>query len=182
MILFNSKLRINYFVYALLVFVGYSCSSVPSKPFPTLQTVPYLDLDRYLGKWYEIARYPHSFEEGCFGSTAFYEKLDDGKISVVNQCNMNSTSGELNEAIGEATVVDKKSNAKLEVQFFWPFKGDYWVIDLDQDYQYAIVSEPNRQFLWILSRSPKMDEIKLNKLKSKIQEMGFDLKYLSITP
>lgn len=148
---------------------------------PALQTVPYVDLDRYLGKWYEIARYPHSFEEGCFRPTAFYEKLEDGNIKVVNRCNMNSLSGELNEAIGIAEIVDNKSNAKLEVQFFWPFTGNYWIIDLDQNYQYSIVSEPNRQYLWILSRSPKMEESLLNELKSKLTNLGFDLTYLSLS-
>lgn len=165
-----------------MVFAGFGCSSVPSKPMPTLQTFPYVDLDRYFGKWYEIARYPHSFEEGCFGPTAFYEKLKDGKIKVTNQCHRNSPTGELNETIGIATIVDDKSNAKIEVQFFWPFTGSYWIIDLDKNYQYAIVSEPNRQYLWILSRSPKMEEALFNKLKSKLTNLGFDLTYLSVSP
>ncbi len=169
-------------LYLVFALAGYSCSSVPPTPIPALQTVSYVDLDRYLGKWYEIARYPHSFEEGCFGSTAFYEKMEDGKIKVINRCYMNSLSGELNEAIGKASIVDKNSNAKLEVQFFWPFKGNYWIIDLDKNYQYAIVSEPNRQYLWILSRSPKMEESLLNKLKTKIKNLEFELKYLSLAP
>jgi len=89
--------------------------------------------------------------------------------------------GELNEAIGIASIVDKKTNAKLEVQFFWPFKGDYWIIDLDQDYKYSVVSEPDRQYLWILSRSPNMDNQTLETLKAKIREKGFDLGYLKET-
>ena len=80
-----------------------------------------------------------------------------------------------------ASIVDKRTNAKLKVQFFWPFKGDYWIIDLDKDYQYAVVSEPARQYLWILSRSPKMDNQTLEKLKNKIREKGFNLSYLKKT-
>jgi apolipoprotein D and lipocalin family protein len=185
---FNKKIRLpksilnaSFVLYLIFTFTGLGCSSVPSKSIPVLQTVSYVDLDRYLGKWYEIARYPHSFEEGCFGPTAFYEKLANEKIRVTNQCRQNSPTGELNEAIGMAEIIDDKSNAKLEVQFFWPFTGNYWIIDLDENYQYAIVSEPNRQYLWILSRLPKMEEALLNKLKRKLTNLGFDLTYLSLS-
>jgi len=167
--------------FVLLIFFASSCSSVPRKSSPELQVVPYVDVERYLGKWYEIARYPHSFQEGCFGSTAFYEKIQGGGIKVINQCRKGSPDGELDEAIGKATIVDNDTNAKLKVQFFWPFKGNYWIIDLDKDYQYAIVSEPNRQYLWILSRSKKMEPQTLEMLKEKIKGKGFDLTYLEIT-
>ena len=124
------------------------CARVPSKTSPPLETVPYVDIERYLGKWYEIARYPNSFEEGCFGATAFYEKTQErGRIKVTNRCRKGGLQGELMEAMGQATIEDNPTNAKLKVQFFWPFKGNYWIIDLDQDYQYAIVSEPNRQYI-----------------------------------
>ena len=94
---------------------------------------------------------------------------------------MYASDGELNEAIGIASIVDKRTNAKLKVQFFWPFKGDYWIIDLDKNYQYAVVSEPARQYLWILSRSPNIDHQTLEKLKNKIRDRGFDLSYLKKT-
>ena len=157
------------------------CASVPKKSSPELKVVPYVDLFRYMGKWYEIALYPNWFEEGCFRSTAFYEKLKDGKIKVTNQCRMDGPSGKLNEAIGIAKIVDSKTNAKLKVQFFWPFKGDYWIIDLDKDYQHAVISEPDRQYLWILSRSPTMNAKTLETLKTKILDKGFDLNYLEKT-
>lgn len=157
------------------------CASVPKKTSPELKVVPYVDIDRYLGKWYEIALYPNWFEEGCFRSTALYEKLENGQIKVTNQCRMHGANGDLNEAIGIADIADSKTNAKLKVQFFWPFKGDYWIIDLDKAYQYAIVSEPNRQYLWILSRSPKVDNQTLDTLKEKIRKKGFDLSYLIMT-
>ena len=94
---------------------------------------------------------------------------------------MYSQDGELNEAVGRAFITDKDSNAKLQGQFFWPFKGDYWIIELDSDYQYAVVSEPDRQYLWILSRTPYMDSKTLLLLKEKIKEKGFDLNYLELT-
>ena len=165
-----------------VILLANGCSSIPNKSFPELKVVPYVDIERYLGKWYEIALYPNWFEKGCFRSTAFYEKLENGQIKVTNQCRMHGTEGELNEAIGIASIADTKTNAKLKVQFFWPFKGDYWIIGLDEDYQYAIVSEPDRQYLWILSRSPTMDTQTLEWLKAKIREKGFDLNYLINTP
>ena len=169
------------FVMALFITIS-SCSTVPKSPFPELQTVAFVDMDRYLGKWYEIARYPHSFEEGCYGATAFYKKKKDGTIQVINQCRLGSMQGKLKEAIGEATVGDIETNSKLKVQFFWPFKGDYWIIHLDKDYQNAIVSEPNRQFLWILSRSPEMNSQTLETLKGVLLKKGFNLDYLQMTP
>jgi len=170
------------FCFLVAIYLGFGgCASVPKNSSPELKVVPYVDLDRYLGKWYEIALYPNWFEEGCFRSTAFYEKLEDQKIKVTNQCRMHGPNGKLNEAVGIATIADSKTNAKLKVQFFWPFKGDYWIIDLDQDYRFAIVSEPDRQYLWILSRSPKIDDQTLKTLKEKISKKGFDLTYLKKT-
>jgi apolipoprotein D and lipocalin family protein len=181
----NAYIKYNSGVYVscllIVCFLVNGCSSVPTKSSPELQVVPHVDIERYMGKWYEIALYPNWFEKGCFRSTAFYEKLEDGQIKVTNQCRMNGPDGELNEAIGKATIADSKTNAKLKVQFFWPFKGDYWIIDLDRDYQYAIVSEPNRQYLWILSRSPNMDVQTLESLNEKIRSKGFDLTYLKQT-
>ncbi len=95
--------------------------------------VSYVDIERYLGKCYEIALYPNWFEKGCFGSTAYYEKLESGHIKVTSQCRMLGPDGELNEAIGIATIADGNTNAKLKVQLFWPLKGDYWVIYLDNE-------------------------------------------------
>ena len=180
---FNFKFYPFFFILSLLItfLVISGCQGIPNKTSPELQVVPHVDIKRYLGKWYEIALYPNWFEEGCFRSTAFYEKLVDGQIKVTNRCRMYGPDGELNEAIGKASIVDNKSNAKLKVQFFWPFKGDYWIIDLDQEYQYSVVSEPNRQYLWILSRSPNMDKQTLKKLKDKISKKGFDLSYLKNT-
>ena len=180
---FNFKFYYLFYIFsfAIVFLVIGGCQNIPKKTSPELRVVPQVDIERYLGKWYEIALYPNWFERGCYRSTAFYEKLDDGQIKVTNRCRMYRPDGELNEAIGIASIVDKKTNAKLEVQFFWPFKGDYWIIDLDQDYKYSVVSEPGRQYLWILSRSPNMDNQTLETLKAKIREKGFDLGYLKET-
>ena len=180
---FNFKFYYLFYIFSFAIvflMIG-GCQNIPKKTSPELRVVPQVDIERYLGKWYEIALYPNWFERGCYRSTAFYEKLDDGQIKVVNRCRMYGSDGELNEAIGKAKIIDKRTNAKLKVQFFWPFKGDYWIIDLDKDYQYAVVSEPARQYLWILSRSPKMDNQTLEKLKNKIREKGFNLSYLKKT-
>jgi apolipoprotein D and lipocalin family protein len=173
------------YISIVILFAGLalaSCSSVPVRKDPPLQVVSHVDKKKYLGKWYEIARYPHSFEEGCYAVTANYTLQDDGSIEVINRCRQGGLDGELDEAIGTANFVDTQTNAKLEVTFFWPFYGDYWIIDLDENYQYAVVSEPDRQYLWILSRTPTMDESLYEQLTAKLKNNGFDLSFLTKTP
>ena len=111
------------FTLFLVVFFASGCASVPKKASPELKVVSYVDIERYMGKWYEIALYPNWFEKGCFRSTAFYEQLKDGQIKVTNQCRMNGPEGDVKEAIGIATIPNRKTNAKLRVQFFGPLKG-----------------------------------------------------------
>jgi apolipoprotein D and lipocalin family protein len=139
----------------------------------SLQTVPTLDLNRYAGKWYEIARYPNRFEKKCSSDiTAQYSLLPDGKIKVVNSCRQ--ADGKQRVSTGMAKVVDKRSNAKLKVTFFWPFYGNYWVIDLDPEYRYAVVSEPRRKYLWILSRTPEMEPDSFHHIMTRLRAMEFD--------
>jgi apolipoprotein D and lipocalin family protein len=160
-----------------------SVSKESDKPTPEeLQVVPFVDLSKYLGTWYEIARYPHSFQENCFASQANYTMLADGIIRVVNRCRLGGFDGELNEAEGKAWIVDKATNAKLKVQFFWPFSGHYWVIILDPEYQYAVVGHPSFDYLWILNRSQKMDPQLYKKLLQKIEQRGYDTTKLIATP
>ena len=138
-----------------------------------LQTVSSVDLKRYVGVWYEIARYPNRFEKKCAAAvTATYELRDDGKISVLNQCI--EANGKTRRAKGKAKVVDPKTNAKLKVTFFWPFYGDYWIIDLDPDYRYAVIGEPNRKYLWILSRTPEMDPATYAAILERLAVKGYD--------
>lgn len=142
--------------------------------YPPLDVVANVDLDRYAGKWYEIARYPNSFERGCVGVTADYTPQDDGRIDVVNTCFDATLDGPVSSIRGTARVVDTTSNAKLKVTFFWPFEGDYWIIDLDEEYRYAVVGDPGRTFLWILSRTPQMDEDTYAGLIDSLPAFGYD--------
>jgi apolipoprotein D and lipocalin family protein len=139
---------------------------------PPLQTVAHVDLNRYLGLWYEIGRYPNSFQKGCLGSTAMYTARPDGKIDVLNSCR-DEQDGSLREANGRAWVVDNTSNARLKVSFFWPFRGDYWIIDLGREYEYAVVGTPNRRYLWILSRTPEMHHDILEIILQNVEKQGF---------
>ncbi len=140
-------------VAAFLTLLSSCVFSQHGNELPPLQTVSHVDLHRYVGLWYEIDRYPNSFQKGCQGSTAMYTVRPDGKIDVINSCR-DEQDGRLREAKGRAWVVDKTSNARLKVSFFWPFLGDYWIIDLGLEYEYAVVGTPNRQYLWILNPHP----------------------------
>jgi len=145
-----------------------------------LPTVSCVDLNRYIGRWYEIASYPNRFEEKCASDiTADYALLADGKIQVVNTCRQ--SSGKLRQSRGYAKIADSSSNAKLKVTFFWPFFGNYWIVDLDPDYRYAVVSEPRRKYLWILSRTPRLAPDQHQRLLDRIRQLGFDPSRL-ITP
>ena len=162
---------------ALIALVAAGCAGSP-EPLPVVERV---ELDRYLGTWYEIARYPAPFQEGCTATTATYSLRDDGDIRVMNRCHVGSPSGELREAEGRARVVDQDSGAKLEVTFFWPFWGDYWVLALDGDYRWSLVGEPRRRYLWILSRTPVMAQATYEAILEKLPELGYDPQNLIVT-
>ena len=147
----------------------------------TLQTVPHVDLNKYSGKWYEIASYPQRFQRNCHCTTAEYSFSEKRYVIVENRCNKGSVNGKQSYIKGKAFVDKNSGNAKLKVQFFWPFKGKYWIIDLADDYSYAVVSHPNRKYLWILSRTPKMNESVYGQILSRLKEKGFDLSKLQIT-
>lgn len=156
----------------------FSCSSQQKQAGPALETVPSVDLSRYTGAWYEIGRYPHRFQEGCVGSRATYTAREDGKISVLNECYEGSFTGRLRNAKATAKVVDTKTNAKLKVTFFWPFSGDYWIIDLGKEYEYAVVGHPSRNYLWILSRTKTMDEKLYQEILGRLTAQGYDTEKL----
>lgn len=163
----------NLLKYLLVILIGillYSCGG----NYPPLETVESVDIQKYLGKWYEIALLPNSFEEGCHCTTAEYSLLDSETIRVVNTCNEDSADGEVDQANGKAFIVEGSYNSKLKVQFFWPFKGDYWILELDKDYKNVLVGSPSREYLWILSRSPQLDNEIIDMLKSKAEQKGFD--------
>lgn len=160
----------------LLLSWGCSMSSEP------LQTVEYVDLDRYAGTWYEIARYPASFQEGCVAVTAEYAKRDDGRIDVVNRCLDGSLEGPERSVEGVARLADTETNARLKVTFFWPFEGDYYIIDLDDQYQWAVVGEPKRKYLWILSRTPTMPPALYDSIVARLPARNYDPARLQLTP
>ncbi len=147
----------------------------------TLQTVTYVDLNKYSGKWYEIASYPQRFQKGCHCTTAEYTFSAKGYVIVENRCNRDSVNGKLSYIKGKAFVENNSGNAKLKVQFFWPFKGKYWIIDLASDYSYAVVSHPNKKYLWILSRTSKMDNTVYQQIISRLKSKGFDLSKIKKT-
>lgn len=152
-----------------------------------LKTIPALDVPRYMGTWFEIAKFPNWFQKKCTGSTkAEYSLINNGRLQVINRCRIES--GEMIEAIGVAKQIGPSSSPKLEVRFapewlsFLPFVwGDYWVIDIDDNYQLVAVSEPKKEYLWILARTPKVEPGRYNKLLTRLQQKGFDIGKLEIT-
>jgi len=152
-----------------------------------LTAIPALDVARYMGTWYEIAKYPNRFQKKCTaGTKADYSLGMDGRVTVRNQCRV--ADGGLSEVIGEAKQIGSSTSPKLQVRFApaWlsllPFVwADYWVIAIDDDYQLAAVSEPQKEYLWILSRTPKVDPVRYNRLLNQLQEKNFDLQKLETT-
>ena len=153
-------------------------SNAQSQP---VKTVPSVDVNKYAGKWYEIASFPQRFQKGCHCTTAEYTMTDKGYLIVENRCNRGSVHGKQSYIKGKAFVQKGSGNAKLKVQFFFPFRGKYWIIDLADDYSYAVVSHPNKKYLWILSRTPKMDDAVYQKIIARLKEKGFDLTKLQKT-
>ena len=166
-------------VFIVLTVTG--CRNMSKQASNPLSVVPYVDLNRYTGIWYEIARYPNSFQEGCVGSRATYALSDDGKLSVLNECYDKSLNGKIRSAKGKAWVVDKETNAKLRVSFFWPFAGDYWIIDLGNNYEYAVIGHPKRKYLWILSRTREMEGDVYEAILSRLREKQYDTSRLMKT-
>lgn len=169
-------------VVAALALAGCQSPPVNRSPAIALTTVSAVDLQRYTGRWFELARLPNSFEENCVGVTATYTKNPDGTIRVLNRCLLGSLEGKESLADGTARVVDPATNAKLAVTFFWPFEGDYWVIALDADYKWAIVGEPSGRYLWILSRTPQVSDQQKAEFVSRLEAFGYNTKAVYWTP
>ena len=155
-----------------------------AEPLPPLAPVAALDVPRYMGDWYEIAKYPNSFQRKCAGFTkASYKLLDGGRVQVTNSCRQNDGATEV--ATGLARQLGASDSPRLEVRFapawlsFLPFVwGDYWVIDLDNEYQLAAVSEPKREYLWILSRTPSMGRALFERLRDDASDRGYPMEKL----
>ncbi len=160
---------------ALLLLLGVLVVSVPlaAQSTPALTTVPRVDLNRYMGRWFEVAKYPTRFERECDRDVmATYTRLENGEIEIYNQCIRENGRAKITK--GHGRVADTSTNAKLRVTFFWPFTGDYWIIDLDPQYRWAVVGEPHRKYLWILSRVPHMDPATMADIKSRLPAKGYD--------
>jgi len=144
-----------------------------------VQSVPRVDLARYVGKWYEIAAFPMFFQRRCVGdTTAEYSIRPDGDIAVVNRCR---TEDGFDEAVGKAWTVAGEGGSRLKVSFFWPFRADYWIVGLDEDYRWAVVGNPNRKYLWVLSRTPRLSGEQLDAALRAAAGQGYDLDQLKYT-
>ncbi len=159
---------------AIIMFIALSMLPAGKTKAQPLETVPYVDLSRYAGTWYEIASYPQRFQRGCHCTTATYTLSVKGYVVVENRCRRDSTSGPVSFIRGKAFVEKNSGNARLKVQFFWPFRGRYWIIDLAPDYSYAVVGHPGREYLWILSRTPAMDPAVYARVVERIRQQGYD--------
>ena len=156
------------------------CACPPSAKY-TGQTVASVDLNRYMGIWYAIASLPAWFQKDCQCVTAEYS-LQKEHVKVVNSCRKGASEGPLRVSTAKAFVVPNTGNAQLKVQFFWPFKGDYWIIALDDEYRYAVVGHPCRKYLWILSRTPRMDEKTYAMLVETARSKGYNVEKLERIP
>jgi apolipoprotein D and lipocalin family protein len=165
----------------MLALIGCTTTTTARLHLPELRTVPQVDLNRYVGTWYDIASFPQSFQRGCTGSTATYTIRKDGEIDVLNRCRKGSLDGKEETAMGRARVVDRVTNAKLKVSFFRPFWGDYWIVDLGSNYEFAVVGHPGRDYLWILSRTPTMDPEVYKGIVGRLKEQGYEVERLNRT-
>jgi len=154
-------------IMSLLLFLG-------CKNYKPLETVASVDVEKYMGKWYEISTIPQRFQKGCHCTTAEYSLTEKGYVKVKNSCKKDSVDGPLSQIEGKAFIVKNSNNSKLQVQFFWPMKAKYWIIDLAPDYSYAVVGHPNRKYLWILSRTPQMDESIYQQIINNLKEKDYN--------
>lgn len=172
--------RLLKFIAMMLVITStFSCATNwSSKMKPHIQAV---DLERYIGTWYEIARYPHRFERDLVGVTATYTMLPNGRIKVENKGYKKSLEGEPSNAIGKAKPAGDPAIGHLKVSFFWIFYADYYILALDhENYQWALVGSSSPNFLWILGRTPQMEQAMLDKLIRRAAELGYDISKLEM--
>ena len=164
-----------------MVLLSFCCTKTQSKMIDKT-TVKELDIKHYMGKWYEIARFPHSFEKNLVGVTATYSQRDDGKLRVLNEGYKKTLAGKQSQAEGKAKIPDKNKPGKLKVSFFLNFYADYYVLELDENYQYAMIGSSSDKYFWILSRTPQMDSQTYEMLLEKARQRGYNLKKLIKVP
>ncbi|MFA5851467.1 MAG: lipocalin family protein [Spirochaetales bacterium] len=168
---------------SILVALALASASLWAETPKPLDLVPSLDLQRYLGRWYEVARYQHGFEKTLVGATAEYALRDDGKVSVLNSGFKKTLDGKYTDVKAVAWRPNNAVPGALKVKFFGLFTSDYLVFGLDDaDYQWALVGENNRKYLWFLSRTPEVDPALLEQMKEMASAQGYDLSKLYIVP
>lgn len=155
-----------------------ACASIP-RPGPVgnrsvPQPVKSVDLQKYMGRWYELFRYEASFQKDMEAVSADYSLNGNGTVKVVNRGRKGGLDGKIKESIGKAKVADTATNAKLKVSFFGPFYGDYWVLDHDDSYEWSIVGEPSGRYLWVLTREAKPSAELQAMLEARVREIGYD--------
>jgi lipocalin len=156
------------------------CSSANGQNKQPMKTASNVSLEKYMGTWYEIARFPHSFERNLVGVTATYSLKKNGNVRVVNQGYKNSLNGKLSIAKAFAKIPDANEPGRLKVFFFWPFGADYLILDLDKEYRWVLVGSSSPNFLWILSRTPQMPEKDYENLINKAKDLGYDTNRLEL--
>jgi len=169
---------------SLLLIVGLLAACSPSGPVGNTsvpQPVKAVELNRYLGRWFELARYENRFETDCEGVTADYSLRDDGMIKVINTCRQGGINGSVKSVEGRAKIVPSSGNAKLKVSFFGPFFGNYWVLDRAPDYTWSIVGEPSGRYLWILTRTANPSQRTREMLARKAKSLGYDVSLIRWT-
>lgn len=170
------RIGLVWLVAVSVVLLAMACQSSKKMSELDTSTVKTLDLNRYLGQWYEIARFDHRFERGLQGITATYSLRDDGKIEVLNQGYKNGLNGKRSSAKGKAKTTDEPG--KLKVAFFLFFYGDYYVMELDDDYRWALIGSSSDKYLWVLSRTPQLKESTKKHILEKVEKRGYDLSKL----
>ncbi|GAP42304.1 bacterial lipocalin [Lentimicrobium saccharophilum] len=173
MIKFTSEMNISMKFSAMITLAGIfllGCRAQDRTP----TAVGSVDLEKYAGLWYDIASFPQRFQKGCHCTVAEYGLNADGTVSVTNRCRKGGYQEKESSVTGKAFIVKGSNNTKLRVQFFWPFRGDYWIVMLEPGYRWAVVSSPKKDYLWILSRTPSMDENEYNAIVNKLATEGYD--------
>jgi apolipoprotein D and lipocalin family protein len=165
--LFRSRSRLLFA--SLVVFSSFLTAC--NDNYAPMETAKQVDLNRYLGKWYQVAFIPNNFQSMCVADTQAEYQLDDKDVRVINRCR--TKDGRIEQANGIAKLLENSNNAKLRVSFFRPFYGNYWVLDLDTNYQWVLVGEPGRKYGWILSRTPQLDPAIQKSILDKAETLGY---------
>jgi apolipoprotein D and lipocalin family protein len=167
--------RLSIMTVALALALGTATFAGSASGPPALQSVASVDLSRFMGRWYQIARLPNRFQKGCTGSYTDFSLREDGKMNIVNSCR-NEKDGSLRQTKGRVWVEDPASSGRLKVSFFWPFRSDCWIIGLGKQYEYSIVASPSRKYLWISSRTATMNDDLYAEIMKDVESQGFEVK------